>query len=143
MKGFTLIECILAIAILGIGLVGVMYAFQGAANSSLIADQTVIATNIARDTLEQIIAKRDADGYSSTLTAINTSNSYDENPVSGFSNFVLNSTALEVDPDDDDSTDDFLDASAGSGYARVTANVSWDGGNYSISLATLIADYTP
>lgn len=141
-KGFTLIEGVLAIAVLGVGLVGVMFSFQGGTQSSLLADQTVIATNIARGTLEKILAKRDADGYAATLVAVNTSNSYDENPVTNFSNYVLDTTALEVDPDDDDAIDDFLDASAGSGYARVTVQVSWGGGEHSITMETLIADYT-
>ncbi len=146
-EGFTLIEAVLSIAVIGVGLVGMLYAFQGSVNSSLVADQTVIATNIARETMERIIAQRDCNesgcGYAATLTSINTSNTYDENPVSGFAGFVLDSTALEVNPDDDDNSDDFLDASAGSGYARVTVQVSWNNGNRSIQLATLITDYTP
>ena len=140
-RGFSLIEAVLSIALIGVGLVGIVYSFQGAARSSLLADQTVIATNLARETLEKIIAYKNTNGYSNTLTTINTNNNYDENPVSGFSNYVIDATALEVDSDDDDNVDDFLDAFPGSGYARVTVNISWDNGNHSINLATLITDY--
>jgi len=140
-KGFTLIEAVLSIAILGIGLVGVIYAFQGAARSSLLADQTIIATNIARGTLERIVASRDANGYATTLTAINTSHTYNENPATGFPGFVLNTTALEVNSGDNSATDDFLVAQVGSGYARVTATVSWNNSANSIRLVTLIVNY--
>lgn len=139
-KGFTLIEAVLSIAFIGIGLVGLLYAYQGAARSSLLADQTVIATNIARGTIERIVHRRLQGSYSNALTDINNA-VYDENPVSGFSGYVLDSSVLEVDSDDDDTVDDFLDASPGSGYARVTVQVSWNNGASSIRLVTVIADY--
>lgn len=141
MKGFTLIEAALATALLSAGLIGVLFAYQGAVRSSVLADQTVVATNIARRAVERIVADRIQNGYAAALTAINTTGTYDENPVSGFSGYVLDSTALEVDADDDDAVDDFLDASAGSGYARVTAQVSWNNGTNLIRLISLLADY--
>lgn len=139
-KGFTLIEAVLSIAFIGIGLVGLLYAYQGAARSSLLADQSVIATNIARGTIERIVHKRLQDSYSAAVTDI-TNGVFDENPVSGFTGYVLDSSVLEVDSDDDDTVDDFLDVSVGSGYARVTVQVSWNNGASSIRLVTLIADY--
>jgi type II secretory pathway pseudopilin PulG len=139
--GFTLVEAVLSLALVATGLLGVIYAFQSMSQSSLLADQTVTATNIARATIERIIARRDANGYASTLAAVSTSNTFDENPVTGFSGYVLNSSALEVDPDDDGNVDDFLDAAPGSGYARVTVQVSWNSGSNSISLVTLMANY--
>lgn len=146
-SGFVLLDALLGLALLGAGLLGILYAFQGSVSSSLLADQSMIATNLARETLEKIIAQRDCNlsgcGYGATLTSINTNHSYDQNPVSGFSNYIVNTSALEVDPDSDGGTDDFLDAKSGSGYARVTVTVSWDSAAHSISLATLITSYTP
>lgn len=147
MRGFTFLDAILGLALLAAGLLGILYVFQGSVSSSLLADQTVIATNLGRETLEKITAQRDCNlsgcGYAATLTAINTNHTYDQNPVSGFSNYTITSTALEVNPDSDGGTDDFLDAQSGSGYARVTVTVSWNSGANSIQLVTLLGSYTP
>ena len=145
MKGFTIIESVLALGIIGAGLLGLIYSISQINNGALLADQTIVAVNIARETLEQIIAQRDCAaagcGYASTITSINTNKTYNANPVSGFAPFVLSTTALEVDPDSDGVVDDFLDAKSSSGYARVTATVSWNSGANSIKLETLITDY--
>ena len=139
-SGFTLIEAVLSIALLGVGLVGIIFAFQGAASSSLLADQTVVATNIARDTLERIVQQRNVSGYAATRTSID-GGTYNANPVAGFTGYVLTTTESEVNPDDDSATDDFLNAQAASGYARVTTVVSWNSAANSIRLVTLIVNY--
>ena len=145
MKGFTLIESVLAIAIIGVGIIGFFLAFSGLMSSALLVDQTVIATSLAGETMEEIIAQRDCSqpgcGYAATLTSINTNNDYDKNPVPGFTAYIIDTAALEVDADNDNNTDDFLDASPGSGYARVTVNVSWNNGAESIEIVTIMADY--
>lgn len=144
-RGFSLIEAVLALSLLAAGLIGLLYIFQDAVANSLVADQTYVATNIARETMDKVISQRDCNetgcGYSNTLTSIN-SNTYSASPVSGFSNYSVITTALEVNPDDDDAVDDFADASPGSGYARVTVQVTWNNGTNSIQLVTLLADYT-
>lgn len=140
-RGFTLIEAVLAIAVVGMGLVGVIYAFHGMGTSSLLADQTVIASNIARGTLESIQADRDINGYFLALGEIQ-SGAHDMAPVPMYPAYSLTVTALEVDPDKDaGATDDFLDPMLGSGYARVTATVTWNNGNNALSLVTMIAHY--
>ena len=144
-RGFTLIESVLAIAVIGAGLVGVMYAFQGSVSSSLLADQSIIASNIAREALERIVAQRDnnADGnvgYTDTLAAIQ-GGTYTLNNAYGQAGFNLVSSAVEVNPNDNNATDDFLDAQPGSGYARVTVTVSWNSAANSIKLETLLAKY--
>ena len=145
MKGFSLIESTLSMLIIGAGFVAIVMAFQGSSTTSLLADQTVLASNLAAETMDKIFAQRDCSsagcGYSSTLTSINTSNTYDYNPVSGFSGYVIDSTALEVNSDSDAGTDDFLDTSSGSGYARITVVVSWNNGANSLSLVSLMASY--
>lgn len=140
-KGFTLIEAVLSIALIGIGIVGTLFLFQGAVRDSLIADQSVTAANIARETMDKIVSYRSANGYAAALTEISTNNTYDENPVTGFPGYVLDATALEVDQDDEDNTDDFLDASPGSNFSRITIQVTWNNGNNDVTLSTLIADY--
>jgi prepilin-type N-terminal cleavage/methylation domain-containing protein len=141
MRGFTLIEAVMAVAIVGIGLVGVIYAFHGMGTSSLLADQTVMASNIARGALESVQASRDSNGYFLTLGEIQAG-SYNLIPVTSNPSFNLTVTAVEVDPDKDaGATDDFLDSSLGSGYGRVTATVNWNNGGNSLSLVTMIAHY--
>lgn len=144
--GFSLLDALLGLALLSAALIGLMYIFQGSVSSSLLADQSIVATNLARETLEKIIAQRDCNlagcGYAATLAAINA-NTYDYNPVSGLSGYVIDSTALEVDPDSDGTTDDFLDALPGSNYARITVTVSWNNSVNSISMVTLLTSYTP
>lgn len=145
MRGFSLIESTLSMLIIGAGFVAIVTSFQDSSQTSLLADQTIVASNLAAETMEKIFAQRDCNnagcGYTSTLTSINTSNAYDYNPVTGFTGYVIDSTALEVNADADAGTDDFLDASSGSGYARVTVQVSWNNGANSISLASLMANY--
>ncbi len=139
-RGFTLIEAVLSLGVMAIGLLGVIYAFQGMSRSSVLADQTVIASNIARATLDKIAAKRDASGYASAFSAVIGGN-FNQNPVANHPSFAVTATTYEVNPDKDGGTDDFLDASPGSGYARVTVTVSWNNGANSLVVVTLIANY--
>ncbi len=145
--GFSLLDALLGLALLSVGLIGMLYAFQGSVSSSGLADQSIIATNLARETLEKIVAQRDCQlagcGYASTLTSINTNHTYNQNPVAGFSGYAITAVGLEVDPDSDGGTDDFLDAKSGSGYARVTVTVTWNSAANSISLVTLLGSYAP
>jgi len=141
-KGFTLIEAVLSMALIGVGLIGMMYAFQGASQSSITADQTVVATYLAQETLERVLSQRDADGYNTTRTSIQNNN-YNQSPVNGFPNYNITTTVLEVDPDDDDNVDDFLDALPASGCARITTTITWNNGASSLQLATLITEYIP
>lgn len=134
-RGITLIETILTIAIIGAGLLGVMYLFIGGTKSSLVADQTIIASNLAKEKLEQIISDRASKGYPVTIAT-----NYSDGVLSGdYNEFTRNVTMFEVDPDDDNTVDDFLDPLPGSGYSRVTVNVTW--GGQAVKLETLIADY--
>ncbi|MES2503989.1 MAG: type II secretion system protein [Myxococcota bacterium] len=144
MKGFSLVESVLAMVIIGAGFVGVVMAIPGMARTSLLADQSIVATNLAAEALEKVMARRDCNaagcGYASTIAAI-AANGYNANPVSGFTGYVLTVTVLEVNPDADTGTDDFLDANVGSGYARVTAQVNFNNNANTIKLATMITNY--
>ncbi len=136
--GVTLIEAVMTIAIFAAGLVGVMYIFFGSTTSSLLADQTVVASNLAREKMEQIIADRANNGYAATIAT-----GYSDGLLTGNYNiYTRNVAILEVDPDVDGGTDDFLDASAGSGYARVTVTVTWGSGSQVVKEEALLADYT-
>ncbi|MFH1654320.1 MAG: hypothetical protein ABIE74_09760 [Pseudomonadota bacterium] len=138
-SGLSLLEAILALAIVGVGLIGIMFVFSGGARSSLVANETVVASNLAKEKLEQVIADRANKGYAYVIA---NAGGYSDGQLPGnFSAYTRNVTILEVDPDDDNSTDDFLDPAPGSGYARVTTVVSWSGATESVKLETLIAEY--
>jgi len=53
-RGFTLIECLVSIVILGIGLVGVVGCLTAALISNQKASRTQLATAIAQDTIEDM-----------------------------------------------------------------------------------------
>lgn len=128
-KGITLIESILAMAILAAGLIGVMVVFVGGTSSSLEANTTVVAANLAREKLEEIIADRATHGYATAL-----SRDYTDNPGGNYSNYTRTVTITEVD------NADLTTSELGSGYARVVVVVTW-GGPSGVQLETLIADY--
>lgn len=152
-----MIEAVLSVTIIAAGLIGVLFAFQNSVYNSLLADQTITAINLGRETLERIGALRDCDnggcGYDASLTAIVTSQTFDQNPVSGFSNFSVDASATVVDPNDDSVSDDFLNAdltgtsgvtneiTGDSGYARIGVTVRWNNGSDFITLETLMTDY--
>lgn len=144
-RGFTLVEVVLALALLAVGLIGLLYVFQSAVTNSMLSDQTYIASNLAQEAAETIIARRDSTqsggGYANTLAAIQ-SNSYNASPVSGFTGYNLTVTALEVAPGSSSAATNFTTAQSGSGYARVTITVTFNGGANSYQLVTLIASYT-
>lgn len=154
--GFTLIESVLSVTIIAAGLIGVLFAFQNSVHNSLLADQTIVAINLGRETLERIAALRDCNnsgcGYDAALTAVATNHTFDQNPVSGFPNFRVDATAAVVDPDNDSVSDDFLNAdltgtsgaaneiTGDSGYARVGVTVRWNNGSDFLTLETLMTD---
>ncbi len=59
MKGFTLVETLVAISVLTISIVGPFYAIQQAANASFLARDQMIASSLAQDAVEYIRSVRD------------------------------------------------------------------------------------
>ena len=141
MKAFSLLESVLAMLIIGAGFVAVSKSFQGTGQSTVLAEQTIVAINLASETLERIAAQRNNSGYTTTLTSIN-SGTYTQNPVSGFSAYSITTTATEVSGTSSASPDSFTTTQSGSGYARITVTVFWNNLNNSVKLESLIAEYS-
>jgi len=134
-RGFTLIEILLTVAVVGVGLIGVLYAYTAATRNAVSAERAVVASFLAREKMEEIIADRSLLGYGAVL-----SKEYSDGRLpSPFSAFTRSVRIIEVDPDADIGSDSFLDPLPGSGYARVTVEVGY--GDGSVKLETLIADY--
>jgi len=134
-RGFTLIEAVLTIAIIGAGLLGVLYIFSGAGKSTLVSDNSIVAANLAREKMDQIVADRINKGYATTIAT-----SYSDGPV--LTNYTRTVTIREINPTITGTSDDFNTTQAGSGYARVTVVVGWTGATDTVKLETLIASYT-
>ncbi len=141
MRAFSLLESVLAMLIIGAGFIAVSKSFGGAGQSTVLAEQTVVAINLASETLEGIAAERNNSGYTAALASIN-SGTYTQSPVSGFSAYSITTTATEVSGSSSASPDSFTITQSGSGYARVTVVVSWNSSNNSVKLESLIAEYS-
>ena len=142
--GTTIIEALLTIAFLGISAAGILVLFGGSTASALKADQTVVATNLAREVLEEIISDRANKGYVFVLSK--GAGSYCMGSFGGnFSNYTCSATFQEVAAPvapDGDNFDDFATSQPSSGYLRTEVTVSWNGGNDNIRIVSLITDWT-
>jgi prepilin-type N-terminal cleavage/methylation domain-containing protein len=130
-NGFTLIETILVIIVLGIASYGLLNVFISGLKKSAYPLKGVQAVTLAKEKLEIIMAdKHDAlKGYPFLIAA----NYSDETPVAGFSDFDRTVSFLEVD------STDLSAASPGSGFKKITVTVSWD--KEDVSLVSLVTDY--
>ena len=130
-RGFTLIETVLVIIVLGIASYGVLSVFfhglTGSANPVL----GVQGVELAKEKMEIVFADKhdSAKGYAHLTGA----NYPDETPVTGFTDFNRTVQFLEVDKND------LTTPSAGSGFVRITVTVSWSGD--SVTLESLATDY--
>ncbi|HPF39903.1 MAG TPA: hypothetical protein P5081_02010 [Phycisphaerae bacterium] len=129
-RSATIIETVAAIVILSIALPGLISAFAEASHQSIRPYQQSIASMLAVERMEEIIARRcrGTDGYD----AVTTANFPAESPVSGFPAFSRTVSVSYVDS--------ALNA-AGSdqGYKLVTVKVS--GAGAEIDIERVFADF--
>jgi type II secretory pathway pseudopilin PulG len=131
-KGFTLLEAVLIMFIIGSAFFSFGYLFGNLDQEALDADLTVIATKVARQKLEQLIQTKADSGYAAIT------NSGPTTVTVGTWNFTLQVTTSSVNPSD-------MSASVvETGYKKVVISVSWAaGGGNSISLTTLFGNMVP
>lgn len=119
-KGFTLIEAILTASLLAAGILGLLTLFQQNVGRSDEMEQTVIASLLAQERIEQIIHNKKYQGYAN-ITAANYAGS--ENLASiGYPGYTRTTTIQEV------SGNDLTTPQNGSGYTRITVTVTPTGG---------------
>lgn len=142
-QGFSLVEAVLTILFIGIGVIGVMTVFRGSTASALKADQTVVASNLAREVYERMLADRLGQGYDTMV--LNGASHYCNGSFGGnFSGYSCAATFQEVtapSAPDGDSNDDFSTPDSGSDCIRVTITISWNGGSDSVEFVSLISDW--
>ncbi|HBF13953.1 MAG TPA: hypothetical protein DDW49_11305 [Deltaproteobacteria bacterium] len=134
-KGFTFIESILTTLVLSIGLWGTMALFQNATSNVSTSNWQVIATQLANEKLENIIADKKFQGYN-TIDSTNYPNETLSAPYQGLQRNV---TITEVSPADFSTPEPY------SGYKLITVEVVWSqevGSLGSVNVSTLLTNYT-
>jgi len=130
-KGFTLIETCLSCVIIGVGLVGGMIVMQNATANTVNNDLSTIATQLANQKIEQIIADNKFIGYETLI-----SDNYPNETVTDVYNMSRTVSITEVN------SVDLSVPEAGSGLKSVSATVTWGDKDYqTVTVTTLIADY--
>jgi len=113
-RGFSMLEVVIAIALLGIIAVSVLSALQTAALALISADRRATAESLARTQMEWI---RYSD-YDDDLTEGHPEYSLDPQiPSTLPPNFTVVTTAIRLDPDNDGDNDD-------DGIQQITVTVS-------------------
>lgn len=132
--GFTLLELILVTVLIGLAVPGILVLFETTSRASYTTQQVAVATNLAGERLEQVTADKfsAARGYAWIIVA----GRYPvEAPVAGFVGYDRTTTVAEVNPSD------LQTASPGSGYARVTVVISFNGGADTVQVETLLTNH--
>ena len=132
--GFSLVECLVAIIILTVGLIGASYPVKGVQVSIMGMVRRTTASHLLREKLERMVFDKKTNGYAWVLEA----NYPDETLTGDFSPFTRTVTIDEVD------RDDLSVLSPGSGYKSVNVTVSWahpvTAQAESVSAVTLLTD---
>lgn len=129
-RSTTIIETVAAIVILSVALPSLMSAYAEASHQSIKPYQQSIASMLAVERMEEIIARRfrGTDGYD----AVTTANFPAESPVSGFPAFDRAVSVTYVDAG-------LSVVGSDQGYKRVTVEVSGNGA--SIEIERVFADF--
>ncbi len=129
-RSATIIEVVAAIVILSVALPTLMGSFADAARQSIGPYQRGIASLLAIERMEQIIARRyrGTDGYS----AVTTANFPNESPVSGFPAFARSVTVTYTD-------ESLGPVGSDEGYKRVRVRVQ--GAGEMIDIERVFADF--
>ena len=112
-KGFTLIEVLIAMAILSVGLLGTAALITGIIKGNQISNRLTIATTLAQDKMEEI--KGDS-----------------------YSNAVTETKAFLPSPDDQYEREVTVDDSSATDMKTVTVTVYW-GSDKSVVLQTILS----
>ncbi|RIK68837.1 MAG: hypothetical protein DCC65_01510 [Planctomycetota bacterium] len=134
-QGVTIIEVVMAIVILSIALPPMIVAFAEAAVQSIQPADMTVASFLAIDRMEEVIARRfrDTEGYEE-LTVPTIAGFPDEDPVSGFPRFRRTVRVAYVDRE-------LSPAAADEGYKKVVVTVAWDA--ESLEIERVFADFQP
>ncbi|OGQ05225.1 MAG: hypothetical protein A2W61_01845 [Deltaproteobacteria bacterium RIFCSPLOWO2_01_44_7] len=132
-KGFSLIEAILTMTILAFGIVGVLTIYQQNIERADEMEQTLIASALAQEKLEQIIHDKKYQSYDYIIQ----SNYPTETLASeGYAGYTRTTTITAVSPSNLSSPPQGNEA----GYTKVTVSVQDPAGDI-VSFDTLVTDW--
>ena len=131
-RAMTIIEVVTAIVILSVGLPPLVKAFADSSMQSHLPVNSTIASFLATERMEQIVARRyrNDTGY----TALTTVNFPAESPVTGFPRFNRTVTISEV-------TSSLAASGSPVGYRKVRVTVTWQPNNASMSIERVFTDF--
>ena len=131
-RATTIIEVVTAIVILSVALPSLMRAFADSTNQTVLPVNATVASFLATERMEQIIARRyrNDSGYD----ALTTVNFPAESPVSGFGRFSRSVTITEVDTN-------LATSGSAVGYRKVKVTVTWQPNNSSLSIERVFAEF--
>lgn len=116
-RGMTLIETVMLITVMGVALPPMLGTMIEVTRKSMVPECRVIATNLIRDKMEELVHLRHDKGYTDSGLATGT---VTENPVSGFAGYTRTVTVSEA-----------------SERKTVSVTVNWSGG--SLNATTIFA----
>jgi len=132
LKGFSLLEAILATLILGAGLIGGMITFQNTALSTINQDLSSIATQLANEKIESIMADKEYLGYAYLDDELNYPTEHMDGEFDFFSR-VVSITEVNID--------DLTTEEIGSGVKKISVTVNWGNQAFQqITMSTLISE---
>ena len=118
-QGFTFIELVLTVLILGTGLFGLLATFQNVVVHGANSEEYVTAAYLTSSKMEEIIADKSSQGYDFVINAnYNTS----ENLAGNFVGYTRTLNIFEVN------SNDLITPQANTGYKRVVVSVVSPGG---------------
>lgn len=129
-RGFTLVETILVLTIIGIGLFGLMYLYGNMTYRMYHADLQVMAADYAQQKVEQVIAKKAFSGYGAIVTEAA------ETLTTGIYTFTRTMTVDFIDPAT------MAVSGSNTGYKRIMVSVASTGGP-TITVYTLVTNQVP
>lgn len=132
-RGFTILDVIFAVVILGVGLSGMTTLFSNINKNSGTNQMILSATQLAQEKLEEISAAKKYNGYS-YVNATNYPVTAEDLTSSNYAGWTRSTTITEVQESDLSTTQ------VGSGYKKVTVTVTWTGGS-SKALSALFTSY--
>lgn len=130
-RGFTLLEAALTTVVLGIGLTGSAMIFDSANTTTMNSDIKIIASQLASEKIESILADKAFDGYDAV-----TSDAYTSEELDGdFSGFVRSVEIYEV------CETDLTTPAEGSGIKNVSVTITWgEEDTETLTISTLVTD---
>lgn len=131
-RGLTLMEGIFAVTLISFGMMGFLWFFQQLNQVSVNSEMSLVASRLASERVEQVLADRAVNGYDSVIVG-------ESEEVVNYNNMDYLRTTLT----------NFVDANDlqtitvnDTGFKRVVVSVDWNAGDpQQIQMVSVLSDY--